>query len=313
MFKFCEKDEVCEETDDEAHCRCKVNYHRNEETNKCEYDLCKSIENEEDKCGEHEKCVTVLGENKPRCICPIEHKYENNKCMAEKKENNPFIKQLHNCAHTYTINKKTNQVQCKCFPGYKLADDKVSCLGDLSDKCLGKCTIRQICVLNEQTDLHECMCHLGFSGDKCQKSYCYIGSNREEIRHICGSDSCTERKRGERKLGFTCDCDKHLADEDSQGFCALKKVCSDSKIKECEEQGKICIPKLDVFDKFLDGVCVCKYKTNCDMNFTDNIHDFIMIQVTEAEILILILVNVRAFVILIIIYLEKKSIKRLAR
>lgn len=136
---------------------------------------------------------------------------------------------------------------------------------------------------------------MGFSGINCETNYCDI-ANKEEIHHICGTNTkCVEKRLNSSNsiMGFSCDCHKQTAEEDHNGFCKLKDVCS--KIKdECNIRNGNCIPKLDFYDKFLNGNCICskgrelnenkcesmcnlsflpeqeKYKTNCQIDFKKN-------------------------------------------
>lgn len=180
------------------------------------------------------------------------------KCLAEKLVDNPFIKQFHGCSHTYQI--KNGQVVCACFSGYKLEDDGKTCSGDLSDQCSPKCKTREICVLNKKNNKPECRCQLGFQGVDCLINYCDTAP-KEEIYHICGTDSCVEQKytHRDRMVGFSCNCDKHVSHEsDETGLCVVKPVCDEKNVKLCAERNAICVPKLDPEDHFLKKRCVCR-------------------------------------------------------
>ena len=258
LFKFCNENEVCyeDEVSKEAICRCKLNYFRDESSKKCEFNLCKSLPKEK-QCEKNEKCVTVFGEKERRCICPLTNKIKDRICLDEKLIDNPLIKQLFKCSQTYKV--VNNKIDCDCFPGYKLDEqDKQTCLGDLSSKCKSECDPRQICAFNIETKKHECRCQLGFSGSDCQKKYCDI-ADRDEIKHICGYETCIEKKfRNQNKVGFVCNCDKRVAMEDEEnGLCTLKQVCTKEKEEECKAKNAICLPILDSLDRHLYQRCLC--------------------------------------------------------
>lgn len=267
LFHFCDKNEVCTEDANtkEPLCRCKLNYSRNEFTKKCEFNLCKNPSKDTKlDCGKNEKCISVLGEKERRCICPRENKRKDGVCLDEKLVDNPFIKQFHNCSHTYKITK--NEIVCECYHGYKLDEDKKTCIGDFSENCSPSCKPREICVRKEKSDQFECRCRIGFSGAKCMNSYCKI-ADEKEIRHICGSDKCVDKKYGEDNIGFSCNCDKRVANEDENGLCTLKDVCDQAKIDKCRsEKNAICVPRLDSADEFLNYLCVCPKGLDFDKN-----------------------------------------------
>lgn len=239
-------------------CRCKASYTRDEKTNRCVFDLCKALP-EHMQCKANEKCVSVVGEKERRCICPLENRKKDGECLAEKLIDNPLIKQHHGCAHTYKYG-ANGAVVCSCFPGYQLDEDRKSCLGDLTAKCTPGCGFRGICVLNEKSNQHECRCQMGFSGPDCKMTYCST-ADKEEIFHICGHDVCVEQKyeSDNFKTGFSCNCDKRVAVENEKtGLCDVKPVCTEEKVKKCQEKNAICVPKLDIDDHFLKYRCLCR-------------------------------------------------------
>lgn len=258
LFKFCDKNEICEEdrSTKQALCRCKQNYFRDEKTNKCEYDLCKQLP-EEKRCPKNEKCVTVLGEKERRCICPLENRMEDDVCLDEKYVDNPLIKQYYDCSHTYKI--VDNEVVCACYAGYQLDSDRKTCVGDLTERCATKCSPTQICALNEGTNRYECRCQLGFYGPDCliRDNYCEKAS-LNELQHICGYGSCVVKKHRGNRIGFSCNCDRHTSMHDeSNGLCQLKDVCDEKTTKKCADLNAACIPRIDRRDSFLYEICQC--------------------------------------------------------
>lgn len=269
-YIYCSVNEECYEDKrtKRTKCRCKSNYYRNETTNECEVDYCRTESKQ--RCNETQYCINDLVNEKAICECKFgfgSFKHQPNECIPlflNEQMRSPFMAQYYGCEHTYELTLNENNIKeyrCKCFEGYRLQDDKKTCKPEFDLKKCPQCTIKQVCARSgtNETDQPKCVCKLGYDeGEEkpCEPNICNDISKQKFVKSSCvSSGECSVQMVRRAEPVFQCVCKPELTIANRQnGICEIKNVCNKIEQDKCAEKNAYCVPQLV---GTLKPVCEC--------------------------------------------------------
>ena len=195
LFRFCQQGEICRETQEMMpYCECKPGHKLNKMTKRCEPDLCKP-----DSCKQGQLCSTVPGIATPVCYCSFGQwlNPELQCCVPDSpSRRNPFIVQVLRCNQSYEHDRRTKELKCACFDGYRLDSNHIDCkpIESFERNRCPPCSNTQVCVQKfietpMSIDVHyACECRVGFYGSNCAQNVCEkppsANIRRRQIRAI---------------------------------------------------------------------------------------------------------------------------------
>ncbi|XP_074597701.1 uncharacterized protein LOC141852561 isoform X2 [Brevipalpus obovatus] len=230
---------------------------------------CKRIDQcKNKKCGKGAQCKVYNDE--AVCYCPDGLQYSEEKgCLMN--ECNYRVKKALGCAQTCQMG-GDGAIQCSCFNGYSLNDDKKTCKP--SEPCKASCEKEphSLCVVENSSKgkLYKCECESGYlkvliDGDQECKDICTLAKEGnkdavEEVKSVCSGFSECSMNSGNIK----CDC-KSPYKADSNGLCLVDRTCLEGNDghKVCSLRGGICIPKIDK-ESSRPYACSCSLGTRWD-------------------------------------------------
>ena len=261
-FAYCPENEDCIEdgTIKKPHCRCKIDYYRNETTKLCEIDYCRAaFKDGKPRCGDSQNCLNDLMNEEAYCECKFgffgkldKQTTECSPSFTNEQSKTPFIKQFYDCDHTYELSASKKEYQCKCLDGWKLENDKRTCKAEFDlKKCPPCSSIKQVCVRPDAKlpNTTKCICKLGHDGankEKCEPNFCNDETKSKLIKASCVATGACELQNVRRtEPVFQCGCKPELSIANKQsGLCELKNVCNKIEQEKCAETNGYCVPKL---------------------------------------------------------------------